>query len=202
MSKSGKRPHGTAGPLLHVPVVFVHGLKCAYLLDESTGKYAWFTPQMLIRNKRFGDLGLPTTRDENGSQHMDSLRPVKVVRRVKIGPRTYPVYGPCLDELERQGRQVHEFSYDWRRDLFESTDKLLEFVEKVYNVHKVKATLSPFRTGRNHPILNNYRFNLMRAFTAQLCFKELCPTLELISPLHLKLMLPSLFSCATPCLCR
>lgn len=134
MSKGGKRPHGTAGPLLHVPVVFVHGLKCSYLLDERTGKYAWVTPQMLVRNKRFGDLSLPTTRDQHGSQHTDNLRPHKVIRQIKIGPGTFPVYGPCLEELERQGRQVHAFSYDWRRDLFESTDKLLEFVEKVCTV--------------------------------------------------------------------
>lgn len=133
MAPRGKRKaHGSGGHLLHVPVVFVPGLKCSHLKDVDTDQYAWFTPQMLLRNKKFCDLQLPMQFDENGVQLYDSIRPYKVVRHVKFGPRTFQIYAPCLDELEAQGRKVYTFPYDWRRDLFETTDKLIEFIEQVY----------------------------------------------------------------------
>jgi hypothetical protein len=124
-------PRPSGNHLQHTPVVFVPGLKCSILKDGKTGKTAWFTPRMLLLNKRFANLHLPLERDEHGNQLADGIVPHKVVRHVKFGPRTYPIYAPCLQELEDQGRQVYEFPYDWRRDLFETTEKLVAFVEEV-----------------------------------------------------------------------
>lgn len=126
-----KKAKGSAGPLLHVPVIFIPGLKCSHLMDEKTGKRAWITPQMFVRNKNFTDLALPLTFDENGNQHRDSLVPHAVVRHLKFGPRKFLIYGACINEMKAQGRDVHIFAYDWRRSLFETLEKLISTVEDV-----------------------------------------------------------------------
>jgi len=116
------------------PIVFIHGWKASVLVDRITGeeKFNYRLAQLL----GFGDndfLSLPMEWDKDGNQVKDNLEASKPCHNVKAfcGCATLAeLYGPLLEHLKKS-RDVHTFTYDWRRSLDETALAFEKFIETV-----------------------------------------------------------------------
>lgn len=110
------------------PLVFIHGIKGAELVDAQ-GEVVWVaasqalgfsTPQLALE-----------TRFVDGKQPVDALKPHGVLAKISIIPGIFSVnvYGPFLDAALASGRPFHPFAYDWRRDNNETVKAFIAFLE-------------------------------------------------------------------------
>ena len=79
-------------------------------------------------------------------QEMDDIRPVEALKRLDLGCSpcggfcSYTVldqYSTLCNHFHQQADDIdfYEYAYDWRRDLNESTDKLISFLQKIASKH-------------------------------------------------------------------
>lgn len=116
------------------PMVFVHGIKGASLEDDQGRKrYLTGLQGLGLASAR---LALPLEWGPNG-QARDALRPRGVLDKVVVIPGLVQsqVYGPWLKAAARSGTPFHPFAYDWRRDNWESLNKLEKFIEATSAAH-------------------------------------------------------------------
>lgn len=124
------------------PVIFIPGLLGSELINPGTGQKVWFK----TRRVKTDDLRLPIGPDLPANR--DALVPGDVLRNAK--PLVFPrqdVYGGLLAFLKTSGGYreaswdsppstgdrdtLYVFAYDWRRDLVESSQILVEKIEKL-----------------------------------------------------------------------
>eukprot|EP00123_Amoebidium_parasiticum_P006185 comp17205_c0_seq1/m.16142 comp17205_c0_seq1/g.16142 ORF comp17205_c0_seq1/g.16142 comp17205_c0_seq1/m.16142 type:complete len:367 (-) comp17205_c0_seq1:9-1109(-) len=124
--------------LLHVPLVFIHGIKGGKLVDGS-GKVHWLAASQALNPFARGSLELPLGYDSEGRQEKDGLVPGGVLDAVDMVVTSHVVYRPLLVACRELGRPFHEFSYDWRRDLHETVDVFEAFLDKVRGTSRVQV---------------------------------------------------------------
>lgn len=117
------------------PLVFIHGWKASILASKSTGKVQFdYTFDRLLGVTAGDVLELPMQWDSDGRQTRDDLEASHPTYDVKglCGMLTLAqLYGPILKHLRKEGRDVKEFAYDWRRDLDETSLSFEAFLEAV-----------------------------------------------------------------------
>ncbi len=112
------------------PLVFIHGIKGAELVDAQ-GEVVWIaaaqalgfsTPQLALE-----------TRFVDGKQPLDAVKPHGVLAKISIIPGIFSVnvYGPFLEAALASGRPFHPFAYDWRRDNNETAKEFAAFLEEL-----------------------------------------------------------------------
>lgn len=122
-----------------VPVVLVPGVTGVSLVDAETGELAWGDGRRLLRPRDHGwQFALPLVPGDH-----PELVPAEVIREIRLGPITKPVYGPVLDALVAAGYRLgdleapdsdatlYPFAYDWRRSNVDSAAVLAERLEAV-----------------------------------------------------------------------
>jgi pimeloyl-ACP methyl ester carboxylesterase len=124
------------------PVIFVPGLLGSELVNKNTGQKVWFK----TRRVKTDDISLPIGPDLAANR--DALVPGDVIRDAKslIFPRQ-DVYGRLIDYLQTRGGYreanwdnppergyedtLYLFSYDWRRDIVETSRLLIRRIESL-----------------------------------------------------------------------
>lgn len=123
------------------PLVFVHGIKGSELVESLPGDQRETVKWLTLS----GALGLSTPdlslepRFVDGTQPFGGLHPGRILSSIRVVPYLFEVdvYGSWLKEAKRMGRPFYPFSYDWRRDLLETTATLAKFLESVKARHGV-----------------------------------------------------------------
>ena len=108
------------------PVVIIPGYYGSKLSDVKTGDMVWldwdgiWNPKTTMRQLRL---------DEGTG---DKLKPAGIIDEIQLLPFISPdVYKPLIKFLRNKlKREVHSFSYDWRKSLDESADLLHEKIEQ------------------------------------------------------------------------
>lgn len=120
-----------------IPIVFIHGLKGSHLKDGS-GNRRYVTASQLF-GLSDDKIPLPLHRDEaTGAQDSDSLVPDGSIRDIKICCCVaQSFYGPFVRHFsQKQGHSLfYEFSYDWRRDLTETSGIFEKYLEDIVKKH-------------------------------------------------------------------
>ena len=119
------------------PVVFIHGWKGSVLVSKTTGNVMFDYTFDRLTGINAGDvLSLPCDWDKGseGRQREDDIeasRPVYDVKCLCGTVTLVKLYGPMLQNLRSKGRHVREFTYDWRRELGETSAAFEAFLQQV-----------------------------------------------------------------------
>ena len=116
------------------PLVFIHGIKGARLIDGAGG-VVWVSAMEALGIKSPKIALAPEF--VNGRQPVDDIKAVDVLDAIDVVPFLYSVdvYGPFLDAAAASGRAFYPFSYDWRRDNAETAATFAEFLADVSRKH-------------------------------------------------------------------
>lgn len=125
------------------PIVIIHGLKGSFLKDKRTNVRKYLTLGTLL-NLVDDQFPLPLERenDNKGQQKMDDIVSDGVMDR--IGYRCLSlaeIYATLIDHLKAKGREVHEFHYDWRRELEETSNNLEIYLDNLLKDSKYGAQM-------------------------------------------------------------
>eukprot|EP01137_Pigoraptor_chileana_P011930 Opistho-2@63575 len=118
------------------PVVLIHGYKASHLRDATTGDRAWLTARQALTPWN-ESIALPINwKEENGRwvQDGDALVADGCIRSVGASIFKRSVYDKFFHTMERQKRDMNEFSYDWRRNPEENARKFLAFLEDLAKI--------------------------------------------------------------------
>jgi pimeloyl-ACP methyl ester carboxylesterase len=119
------------------PVVFIHGWKSSVLVSKTTGNVMFdYTFDRLTGIKAGDVLSLPCEwdKDSEGRQREDDIEALRPCYDVKCLCGTVTLAklcGPMLQNLRAKGRDVREFTYDWRRELGETSAAFEAFLQQV-----------------------------------------------------------------------
>lgn len=131
--------------LSEVPVVLVPGLYGSHLLRDSR---QLFLTLPIATGLSSPDLALPIGWDAEGAhQHKDGVRAPSVVEGIDLLGciPLQKLCTPLMRALRAQGREVHTFSYDWRRCLDETERAFSEWLDDQFSGTPVQ--LIAFSTG-------------------------------------------------------
>ena len=146
------------------PLVFVPALMGTDLYRESEKVYVTISTAFSLETP---DLALPIQwqREQNSHenedpkvllrQETDDIIPVEALKRLDLGLGcssccSYTVidqYATLCDHFHKQDIHFYEYAYDWRRDLNESTDKLIDFLKKIQSKHNRKPQVMAHSMG-------------------------------------------------------
>lgn len=115
------------------PVVFIHGWKASVLVDKKSEKVEYdYTLGMVLGIARDPALELPLEWESDGAQVRDNLVAARACHSATgpCGIKLSDVYGPVLDHLAAR-RDLHIFTYDWRRCLAETGTAFEDFLGEV-----------------------------------------------------------------------
>ncbi|MEM1183129.1 MAG: hypothetical protein AAGM22_32600, partial [Acidobacteriota bacterium] len=130
---------------VRVPVVLVPGITGTALKDQSSGEPVWGLGRHLV-GPRDGGYNLVRPLVDPLTETADDLVAGEVLRRVRLGPATKPVYGPIAERLTQHGfveGDLHDpkpeqnyfpFAYDWRADNVLTAAKLRRTLDKLADV--------------------------------------------------------------------
>jgi pimeloyl-ACP methyl ester carboxylesterase len=125
-----------------IPIVFVPALMGTTLVnDDNINVYVTAATGMGLDTP---NLKLPIKWNCNDGdvlpvQEKDDIRPSKPLKSIKLGPiKILNQYSTFCKHFE-QYDNFHSFAYDWRRDLNETTNMLLEFLEYIKRRYGVSA---------------------------------------------------------------
>lgn len=161
-------------PQVLPPIVFVHGFKGSVLIDKDSGEEIFTydnklwqfvsgcggggiadLPMEWENNDGMNEIDNTNNRNNNTNnnnnnikrQLRDNLVPGQISYNVKAFSGCCVIrrfYGPLIKHLEKSGREVHLFLYDWRRELDETSQKLERFLEKDFGPPtKTKQKMKP-----------------------------------------------------------
>uniref|UniRef100_A0A7S4SDI4 Uncharacterized protein n=1 Tax=Ditylum brightwellii TaxID=49249 RepID=A0A7S4SDI4_9STRA len=160
---SSSSPPTTTTESIH-PIVFVPALMASELERQTKGKNGKDPPEKVYITPSIGlglstpSIALPitwtdaTSNDDDDDQSCslkqdkDDIVPVEVLNKIELKCCCSSI--PIIDQYstftkyfeDEYGEDVfYTFPYDWRRDLNESTDLLLEFLQEVKQKHNGKA---------------------------------------------------------------
>jgi len=125
-----RRPIGAVSESEIPPLVLVHGLMGSTLVDPATNSLQFLTTCQVL-SLQGGKLQLPLERLPSGAQVSDGLvakEPLHELSLLGIPLATF--YGPFIRKFGKS-RKLHLFSYDWRRELVESSNLLEDFLASV-----------------------------------------------------------------------
>jgi pimeloyl-ACP methyl ester carboxylesterase len=128
--------HGAEPPATDPgPLVFIHGIKGAELLDDDDS-VAWVTAAEAL-GLSTPDLSLKTTFGADGKQPAGPFHAGPILRRITVIPvvATVDIYGSFLEAAAAFGYPFYEYSYDWRRDNNETLAAFLRFLEGIKARH-------------------------------------------------------------------
>eukprot|EP01116_Phalansterium_solitarium_P009508 TRINITY_DN23681_c0_g1_i1.p1 TRINITY_DN23681_c0_g1~~TRINITY_DN23681_c0_g1_i1.p1 ORF type:complete len:394 (-),score=88.21 TRINITY_DN23681_c0_g1_i1:87-1268(-) len=112
-----------------VPLVFIHGYKGSALYGPS-GNQIWITATQAL-SMQTPNITLPL-RWDGDVQQRDGVTAPEPLRSVMI----VKVYEPWLQKADSLGRPFYPFAYDWRRDLHETANGLVDFLKDVSKRHQ------------------------------------------------------------------
>ncbi len=114
---------GYPEPDLNVPeIVFLHGIMGSHLANRwGAGRRVWFSVRALIA----GNMAEKLQLDEDG---LTDAAP-----DLRLGPDGHvkSAYGKAVRRWRKAGFVVHEFSFDWRKPVKVSADRLAGFIEQL-----------------------------------------------------------------------
>lgn len=132
-----------------IPIVFVPALFGSELVRKNgdDNKIVYVTASIGL-NIRSPDISLPLKwhyKDDDSKslpkQHVDDIVPGMVLEQVKLSCVTlldqYSKF--CQHYEKKSASSFYSFAYDWRRDLNESTDNLVFFLERIKQKHNAAA---------------------------------------------------------------
>jgi len=109
------------------PLLFIHGIKGGHLRDGSGRRWVGVKQALgLDRRPLSSPLGW-----SDGKQDTDDLVPDGPIANVLW----VPIYKPFLQAAARRHPTFVEFSYDWRREIPESADRLIARLEQLAAEH-------------------------------------------------------------------
>lgn len=136
-----------------VPIVFVPALLGTELLRKSKddGEYesVYVTPSIGL-NLKTPVISLPTkwrnTNDSLPVQEKDDIIPGKVLEKIQLNCccniTLIDQYSTFCRHFAECHSNFYTFNYDWRRDLNETTDKLIKFLEDISLSHGSAQVIS------------------------------------------------------------
>eukprot|EP00038_Savillea_parva_P009054 m.180904 g.180904 ORF g.180904 m.180904 type:complete len:419 (-) comp15130_c0_seq1:101-1357(-) len=136
-SKRRRLPsNGLSPPIVHVP-----GIKATNLIDKDTGDVLYGSTSAFF-NLHSPDFALPTAWcDDGGPQVADNIVSGGVIEDLEVHMpfggrlRLLQVQSPyteyCRQRAERLETSFHIFTYDWRREIPESSRKFEVYLEKL-----------------------------------------------------------------------
>lgn len=124
---TAKAPAPMAAPPAEGPtVVLVPGMTGSRLCDARTGELLWGDSTRLVRPWDGGyRLAVPLDGADDG------IVPCGAIREMRVASWRKDIYGGLLDFLALNGRRVHVFDHDWRRDNVENARKLVAELERI-----------------------------------------------------------------------
>jgi len=134
-------------PISKIPIVFVPALLGTTLVDDAD-RNVYVTAKIGL-GLDTPNLKLPTKWNCNDGdlhpvQEKDDIRPGIPLKSIKLGLcgcgsiKILNQYSTFCKHFE-QYDNFHSFEYDWRRDLNETTNLLLEFLENIKRIYGVSA---------------------------------------------------------------
>lgn len=133
---------------LKIPIVFVPALFGTELVRrKKTRDELVYVTAAIGLNAKSPDISLPLRWDQKDGdpsslpkQEMDDIAPASVMKKIQLSCfcnitllDQYSTF--CQHFEEKVDAPFYVFNYDWRRDLNESTDKLIEFLTEIKDRH-------------------------------------------------------------------
>eukprot|EP01130_Rhizamoeba_saxonica_P010693 TRINITY_DN4407_c0_g1_i2.p1 TRINITY_DN4407_c0_g1~~TRINITY_DN4407_c0_g1_i2.p1 ORF type:complete len:443 (+),score=104.93 TRINITY_DN4407_c0_g1_i2:96-1424(+) len=125
---------------IKIPIVIINGFQGAELYCSKTKFKKWLTDETIddIQNL---SIELPIYWDPDTGQQRDTLKPGDLLKKTTMEDGyTIDPYNKLIKGIsEKLGNGVYQFTYDWRRSLFEPIHALEELLETIREDHQHPA---------------------------------------------------------------